>query len=306
MEWAHLAQAQVLKTLDTVVLKTKDTQTGADCIVKLYRLQKKNLWAQIPDIGAYLNWVNVQFPDMQIQVPIYQPAHSIDYGTIKQTESDERWMVVYPWVKGHTPKKITPKLCYHIGRKMAQLHLAAQQFEPVLPLTQINHQLLSDILVLVKQSDLFRQMPTEIKDNFEATMGQLASFVQRVGYEKQQYGLIHSDLHFGNWLRNGNRLTPIDFDETAYGHYLTDIAVVCNEIEFGVPLSNYTETEEALLKGYQNLCKLPKNWVEMLPVFKKIGLSLYLNWIFSPNNYSVLAGFGKQKFATNIILKIAK
>ena len=39
------------------------------------------------------------------------------------------------------------------------------------------------------------------------------------------FGMIHADLHHGNLLADGERLTVIDFDDCAFGWHLYDLAV---------------------------------------------------------------------------------
>jgi Ser/Thr protein kinase RdoA (MazF antagonist) len=299
-QWAHLAKATVLKTLDTVVLHTPD-----DRVVKLYRPHRRPLVERIPGIGQFLKLANARYPQLRLQAPLAIVPEMIDYGQIGGGKSDPRWLVVYPWREGKTVRRITPQVCFHVGQKMAQLHLVAEQTTLNLALTHIDAQLLADILVLTKQSALFEQIAPETQRAFTQKMNKLEVFLDSWGKNPEQYGLIHSDLHFSNWIRNGTVLTPIDFDELAYGHYLTDLAVVCNEIRLNRPVSGTDTCEKALLHGYQKHRKLPEDLEDALEKFKLTALTLYLNWLFLPENKTILREKGKQKFVLDIISHIA-
>lgn len=299
--WAHLAAATVLKTLDTIVLRTHD-----DRVVKLYRPHRQELMKRMPGIGQFLLFANARYPSLHLQTPLQSQVEAVDYGQIKGRESDPRWLVAYPWRAGKPVRRITPQVCFHVGQKMAQLHLAAEQATLNLDLTHIDAQLLADILVLTKHSVLFEQISPENQRAFTQKMNGLVAFIGNWGKTPEQYGLIHSDLHFSNWLRNGNELTPIDFDELAYGHYLTDLAVVCNEIKLNSPIAGIDTCEKALLHGYQKHRKLPKDLVGTLEKFKLTALTLYLNWLLLPENKMILAEKSKQKFVLDIISHISQ
>ncbi len=300
-QWAHLATATILKTLDTVVLRTHD-----DRVIKLYRPHRRQLVERIPGIGQFLRFANARYPKLRLQTPLTIPTKTVDYGQIRGAASDPRWLVAYPWREGKQVRRITPQVCFHAGQKIAQLHLAAAQATLNLELTHIDAQLLADILVLTKQSALFDQIAPETQRAFTQKMNDLMGFIGDWGKNPEQYGLIHSDLHFSNWVRHGNALTPIDFDELAYGHYLTDLAVVCNEIRLHRPVAGIDTCEKALLHGYLKYRKLPEDLENTLGKFKLTALTLYLNWLLLPENKMILAEKSKQKFVLDIISHISQ
>ncbi len=92
----------------------------------------------------------------------------------------------------------------------------------------------------------------------------------------EAYGLIHCDLHFGNFFVDvpGRRITLIDFDDCTYGWFVMDIAVVLFDV-----LVLYTGTDkdrygqdflQSFLTGYLAEYPLPKFWLEQLPLFLKL------------------------------------
>ncbi|HSB03169.1 MAG TPA: phosphotransferase [Anaerolineales bacterium] len=92
----------------------------------------------------------------------------------------------------------------------------------------------------------------------------------------EAYGLIHCDLHFGNFFVDlpGGRITLIDFDDTTYGWFVMDIAVLLFDV-----LVLYTGTDKDqyalnflrnFLTGYLVEYPLSKFWLEQLPLFLKL------------------------------------
>src|SRR5262249_5860589 len=60
---------------------------------------------------------------------------------------------------------------------------------------------------------------------FDTTRDVLYASLVRYGRDPATYGVIHADLHTGNVLLDGERLTAIDFDDAGFGWHAYDIAV---------------------------------------------------------------------------------
>lgn len=284
----EIVLVQTLKSIDIVVLKVESAR-GQAWVVKLYPFYKSESVRKIVEIGTYLQRVNKRFPELQLQTNTNDGGTLFDYGLARSTGSDLRWAVVYPWVSHVPEQSITLELCAQMGRVMAKLHQVSRDFDRKLPLTQIDHHLIAAIGPLARAHPLFQGLKEATQTNFETNLLQLCATMQAIGYATEDYGLIHSDLHWGNWLQTTQGLVPIDFDETAYGHYFLDLAVVCNEIQAILPPDEQQEGERALWAGYKAQNKhIPSHWSAYWPAFKKIGAALYLNWAFAPDNAAVL------------------
>jgi Ser/Thr protein kinase RdoA (MazF antagonist) len=90
------------------------------------------------------------------------------------------------------------------------------------------------------------------------------------------YGLIHCDLHFGNFFLDvpGQKITLIDFDDCAYGWFVMDIAVLLFDILVLYTGSDKDEYGRHFLRSFVT-GYLPENplshfWLEQLPLFLKL------------------------------------
>ena len=92
----------------------------------------------------------------------------------------------------------------------------------------------------------------------------------------EAYGLVHCDLHFGNFFLDISKqiVTLIDFDDCAYGWFVMDIAVLVFDI-----LVLYPETDKDayglnflrnFLTGYLTQNPLSLFWLEQLPAFLEL------------------------------------
>lgn len=101
--------------------------------------------------------------------------------------------------------------------------------------------------------------------------------------DKEGYGLIHTDVHSGNFFvdDNGN-ITIFDFDDCSYMYFISDIAIalfycllspdtVENKITFSYEFLDH------FFRGYREENHLDYKWIKLLPDFLKLReLELYV------------------------------
>lgn len=92
----------------------------------------------------------------------------------------------------------------------------------------------------------------------------------------ENYGLIHSDLHVGNVLLEGDHINVIDFDDTGYDFFYYDFAAA---LAFHLSEPHFFELQAAMLAGYQEVRPLPPNTVELLEPFLRIRVGGVSQWI---------------------------
>ncbi|KEK23828.1 phosphotransferase enzyme family protein [Bacillus gaemokensis] len=93
---------------------------------------------------------------------------------------------------------------------------------------------------------------------------------------KETFGLMHGDIHQGNFHYDGKELTIFDFDDATYNYFVHDLAMV---IYYSVLTTNWTEEEKTvfarnqlkvLRKGYESEHQLEEIWYESLPLFLRL------------------------------------
>ncbi|HEY9734827.1 MAG TPA: phosphotransferase [Trichocoleus sp.] len=73
------------------------------------------------------------------------------------------------------------------------------------------------------------------------------------------WGLIHADLHQGNYVLHGEEVRPIDFSRCGFGFYLYDIGQALGDLE--PPLRSH------FFKGYTRIRSLPQEYVDIVEAF---------------------------------------
>lgn len=92
------------------------------------------------------------------------------------------------------------------------------------------------------------------------------------GYDQtiDSYGLIHTDLHFGNMYYDGETLTIFDWDDASYKHFISDIAIILfYTFAMGKPVEMDLEDRMIdflipFVKGYETENHLDLSWYQKL------------------------------------------
>ncbi|MBS8263235.1 hypothetical protein DYI25_02145 [Mesobacillus boroniphilus] len=89
------------------------------------------------------------------------------------------------------------------------------------------------------------------------------------------YGVIHTDIHSGNFFYDGEQIHVFDFDDASYHWFASDIAIpLYYSIIYRIPASEEAERYrfgqlflDAFIEGYQQANQLPEGWKEHVPLF---------------------------------------
>ena len=114
------------------------------------------------------------------------------------------------------------------------------------------------------------------------------------GLERQPsvYSMIHADMHPGNVLVDGDRLTVIDFDDAAWGWHAYDISVVLVFQQNGPNLAGF---ERAFIAGYRSVRPLPEQVLALLPLFRLVRGLATIGWFHQRPELDRKARFEETK-----------
>ena len=112
------------------------------------------------------------------------------------------------------------------------------------------------------------------------------------GEHPDNFGLIHADLHPDNIVYDGENLALIDFDDSAYGWHMYDIASALIEDRFAPGIGAFSA---ALLDEYRKHRKLARQDVDMLPTFLLIRGMAIIGWFHERPEHAGSVYFEKVK-----------
>ena len=217
-------------------------------------------------------------------VPVQIPQHSLDGKMIvveEQIGVPEPYPVtVLSWLEGQIlpQDRRSPHHFYRLGQLVAKLHHHAQHWTPAFelerPLYDSTGVLRTDN-IFGEEAVTYKQLPEDVQERLRRLHEQLQEVEQRLGKSPDQFGLIHSDLSFGNVLFTTDTVLPIDFDDCGFGYYLYDLAVI---LAGPWERPGFQQRRDALLQGYREICELPDEHLSLIPTLMAMRASSLGQW----------------------------
>ena len=112
------------------------------------------------------------------------------------------------------------------------------------------------------------------------------------GEKPDNFSLIHADFTPDNIVYDGNDLAVIDFDDSAYGWHMYDVASALVECRFD---NDFEELKAALLDGYRQCRSMSKQDINMLSDFLLIRGMAIIGWYHQRPEYAGAAYFERFK-----------
>jgi len=236
-----------------------------------------------PSIISELVWVRTLRHNAGLIVPDPIPA---DDGALMaeapRVEDTEAWRcVLSAWVPGRRfSAGLTPARLERVGRFMGRMHQHAAAFVPSPGFTRPrwDWERLFGAASVLGSANRDRVFDAADLDVFAALARQSDGVMRALGEGPGVFGMIHSDLHQGNYLFQGQEVHAIDFDECGFGHYLFDIAVTLFALR---RREDYAPLRAAFLQGYRDERALTERDEQYLETFLAIRVVDFVNWIMS-------------------------
>jgi Ser/Thr protein kinase RdoA (MazF antagonist) len=118
-------------------------------------------------------------------------------------------------------------LIERLGELVARLHDFSSRWSPppamVRPSYDAGH-FRRLIAHLLRGVDL-GNFPESIYQILSATGQAILAEIELLPVDPQHWGMIHADLHVGNFLVRAGEIIPIDFSFCGFGHYLFDLSI---------------------------------------------------------------------------------
>jgi amicoumacin kinase len=222
------------------------------------------------DIQAELDFVRFL---AERALPVCAPL-STQSGADWQAAGDEFFACCFERAEGKEATLLEPspsreRTFHSWGRTLASFHQAAAEYVPLAGRAQRFHWYEDDLTVS-------RHLPPEDAD-ISARLSSVVADLERLPRAPESYGLIHADLHTGNFLvSDAGELMVFDFDD-ACQHWLSyDLAVVFNHLLRQTAPAERDRIFSAVLAGYRRVRALPAELRTELPLLLRLrDLQLY-------------------------------
>ncbi len=159
---------------------------------------------------------------------------------------------------------MNPDFLREYGKNIALMHKLTKGFEPTHKRYQFEDE------DFIARADEF--LPKEDKIILER-LNEVMEEISKLDKNEDNYGLIHTDVHPGNfYVDSNNAFTIFDFDDCCYKHFISDIAIVLFYTFFMVPdhKEGMEFTFRHVMKGYKEVNQLPSSSVDNVGLFLQL------------------------------------
>ena len=198
------------------------------------------------------------------------PQKSIHGNLVEVVGVGEHSFVVCAFDKvpgSHITKELdTKQLRFNYGSQVGRMHRVTKDYQPG---ASQRIQWFEDDLI----SGFDSVVPAEqmlVKDRMKENTRQ----IKAMNSNRENYGLVHFDVHAGNFFVRNEDIYVFDFDDSQYAFFAADIAIVMFYFAGGCPADRsreeyINEFYVDFMQGYNSENSLPVEELAKIPIFLK-------------------------------------
>jgi len=171
-----------------------------------------------------------------------------------------------------------------LGKAVGRMHVASKTYYP--STRAITRPFWNQISTCFNQSKPLDEAHATVQED----LTRLITSIKKLPEDKDSFGLVHADLHLGNFFveEKTGQVSLFDFDDCCYGWFamdivlpLFDILVVYNKIDNSGFAQDFFKN---FIIGYRSEHHIDDIWFEHLPKFLKLlEISIY-TMLYKDNN----------------------
>jgi Ser/Thr protein kinase RdoA (MazF antagonist) len=232
-------------------------------------------------VRSELLWLTAICQETDLRVP--EPLLTRDWRLLTTVSMpgvpEPRHCVLFHWVHGrfrHT--RLSATALEQVGAFMARLHLHAESFKPPAGFVRQRWDLagLMGEALGVNPQKSRAALTSRQRQIIDDTAGRVRQAMGTLGEGPEVFGLIHADLHQGNYLFHKGQVRAIDFDTSGWGHYIYDVAVTFSTL---LTWKTYPALRAAFLKGYRRVRQFSGEQQAYLETFIAARLLAHTLWL---------------------------
>jgi Ser/Thr protein kinase RdoA (MazF antagonist) len=186
--------------------------------------------------------------------------------------------VSFEWARGNHPTRAdwNSGLAVKLGQIVGRMHALTKHFEP------------SDIRF--RRPEWHEDYPADWAERYlpSSETQVITKFNELLGYlytlpkDKDSYGLIHVDVHGGNFFVENGEITLFDFDDCQYAWFVYDIAMalfyaISHNCVSQEDIAWASSFFEQFMAGYRRENAIAPEWLRQIPYFLKLReIDLYI------------------------------
>ena len=223
-----------------------------------------------------LNWID---HISQFGVPACELIFTNENEILFKIDLDESYFILYAFKKAPGsltgPSDWNDSFIRQWGEITGKMHAATKSYQPGEP-TVDRFQWHEDDSLNVRKH--LPKEETALIERCEAHKSKLKPF----SVDKNTYGIVHSDLHHGNFHYHDNIIYPFDFDDCHYNWFTFDISI---PLFYAMRSAEIDENDisyagrfiKLFIEGYSRENSIDSAWIDKIPDFLKLReIDLYI------------------------------
>lgn len=249
-------------------------------------------WLDFQSIHAELTFLAMAVRQGGLMVS--EPVAALD-GSLVQVVSTEgvpepRCCVMFHWLEGEFQEELlTGDSLEKSGEFLARLHEFGRCFVPPEGFKRPR----LDAKGLLGKGGVFdprggdRLFSVEQRLVFEQAFEVAEEKLEILGDEADQFGFIHGDYYFKNFLICNGQVGAIDFDMCGWGYYIFDLVMPY----WPARQENIDEAFQVFLKGYLRIRPLPEGVLEYADTFDALRRLIDMAWVASRDDHPLIRSY---------------
>lgn len=196
-------------------------------------------------------------------LPVQRPIENAQGGWVTQLLLDDNTRVnctLLEWIPGVVFEREmeTKDTAAQMGELVGKLHLHSSRWRRPRTFTRPRRDAAYFDACLNLLRPAVQDGRIHYKDfaELETALEKLKALMRRRPKSRQSEGLLHGDLHHGNFIYNEGRIGLIDFSLCGFGNYMFDLGICLSGIS--------QELRATFLVNYNRFFPLPAGYAEML------------------------------------------
>ncbi len=254
-------------------------------------------------LNEELQWLKKLSRQFQVPTPVASKKKKLLTWTTTQSLPEGRNTALFHWTDGvfltakkRSPNKIKTHHRVSLGRLIGELHNHESTRSKVVHRKYWTAEGLVGRQTKFGSIDHLTQATPAQQRLISKTRQSL--WISMKKFEKkypQKQGLIHADLHFGNFIFNKKNIALIDFDDSGFGFFAYDLAIpILSIMNSKILLKKEKKLfREAILEGYQQVrpwTAIDEKFLDQCLLARKL---LMLGWLNSRSDNPKLKKYVK-------------
>lgn len=270
--WGLSGEVSLISNTENTIFKI-ETENGSLIVARFTEIDHRS----INDVEAEVHWldylkknnINLAFPIADLNGNLVQSLN-IENKTVT--------VVFFNWAQGKLldrGSRWASKQFEEIGSYLGRLHFLSKGY---IPAKEYKRYKWNDTQQI---KSIYHYLPETYHKEADASL----KWIQSLSASSESFGLVHADLHGGNFHVHDKKLVSFDFDDCCYHFFSYDLAIPIFDVFQNNNNWNMSDREKenvlaSLFIGYEENNELSVIWKKRVKCFVRYRRLELMSWVY--------------------------